>query len=187
MRPPLLSRDEVIHRLREVFRAHGFEGATMSRISEATGLRRASLYHHFPGGKEEMARVVFADAVREFVEAVLAPLRAPGDAPQRMRGMAEGLRRYYRGGSAACLIGVFSLTGAHAILQKELAGALRALIDAVATALAGAGVEPSVAQQRAEDAAVRIQGALVVCRALGETAPFERVLGRLPGDLLGAE
>jgi len=42
--------------LTDVFRTYGYEGATLSRISEATGLQRASLYHRFPGGKEAMAR-----------------------------------------------------------------------------------------------------------------------------------
>ena len=45
----------------EVFRAHGYEGATLSVITEATGLGKGSLYHFFPGGKEELAAAVLAD------------------------------------------------------------------------------------------------------------------------------
>ncbi|TGQ06111.1 helix-turn-helix domain-containing protein, partial [Mesorhizobium sp. M00.F.Ca.ET.217.01.1.1] len=40
----------------EVFREHGYEGASLALIGAATGLGKGSLYHFFPGGKEEMAR-----------------------------------------------------------------------------------------------------------------------------------
>ena len=46
--------------LTRVFQTYGYDGATLSRISDATGLQRASLYHRFPGGKEEMAKFVLA-------------------------------------------------------------------------------------------------------------------------------
>jgi len=56
----LMSRDEVVERLVGVFQRCGYDGASLSELSAATGLGRSSLYHHFPGGKEEMARAVIA-------------------------------------------------------------------------------------------------------------------------------
>ena len=44
-----------------------------------------------------------------------------------------------------------------------------------------AGATAAVARQRAEDAILRIQGALVLARGSGNTAPFKRVLASLPG------
>jgi hypothetical protein len=41
-----------------------------------------------------------------------------------------------------------------------------------------------LAQARAEDAIVRIEGALVLARSLGEPAIFGRTLKALPDDLL---
>ncbi len=46
---------ELITILDDVFRRRGYEGATLSVLSRACGLGKASLYHHFPGGKDEMA------------------------------------------------------------------------------------------------------------------------------------
>ena len=51
-------RSDVIPVLAEIFREHGFEGASLSIIGEKTGLGKGSLYHFFPGGKEEMAASV---------------------------------------------------------------------------------------------------------------------------------
>ena len=53
-----MSKEEVITKLVPVFRRYGYEGATVSRLSEATGLKKASLYYHFQGGKEQMAEAV---------------------------------------------------------------------------------------------------------------------------------
>ena len=51
-------RQDVIPLLAEVFREHGYEGASLALISEATGLGKGSLYNFFPDGKEEMAACV---------------------------------------------------------------------------------------------------------------------------------
>ncbi len=51
-------RSDAIPALSEAFRRYGDEGATIGRIEQETRLKRSSLYHFFPGGKEEMAKVV---------------------------------------------------------------------------------------------------------------------------------
>ena len=51
-------RGDVLPALTEVFRTHGYEGASLALISRHTGLGKGSLYHFFPGGKEEMAAEV---------------------------------------------------------------------------------------------------------------------------------
>lgn len=46
-----MDRAEAVRRLVKTFRQSGYEGTTLSQISQATGLGKASLYHHFPNGK----------------------------------------------------------------------------------------------------------------------------------------
>lgn len=53
-----MPKETYIPYLLRLFRQYGYDGATLSKISEATGLGKASLYHHFPGGKDEMVEVV---------------------------------------------------------------------------------------------------------------------------------
>jgi AcrR family transcriptional regulator len=64
----------VLRALGEVFRAHGYEGASLTLITEATGLGKGSLYHLFPGGKEQMAAEVLADIDGWFELNIYAPL-----------------------------------------------------------------------------------------------------------------
>ena len=42
-----------------------------------------------------------------------------------------------------------------------------------------AGLPPKVAEARAEEAIVRIEGALVLCAGTGDVAPFERALAAI--------
>ncbi|WP_164094666.1 TetR family transcriptional regulator, partial [Serratia marcescens] len=58
MAPRPAGRAALIPILGEVFREHGYEGASLAVIGARTGLGKGSLYHAFPGGKEEMASAV---------------------------------------------------------------------------------------------------------------------------------
>ena len=50
MSAALMTKEEVLDRLLDTFRDKGYEGASLSELSAAAGLTRASLYHYFPGG-----------------------------------------------------------------------------------------------------------------------------------------
>ncbi|HEV8693043.1 MAG TPA: TetR/AcrR family transcriptional regulator [Lysobacter sp.] len=185
MPAPLLSREAVVDRLLGAFRRFGYDAASLGQLSKATGLGRSSLYHYFPGGKEEMARAVF-DRVDEWARAaILAPMLASGTPEQRLDEVIAALDGYYAGGAEACLFGNLVVGDARDLFQDRLGAAFRKLIDGLARLAREKGVPDRDAQQRAEDAVVRIQGALIVARGLGDPAPFRRVLKRLPQDLLG--
>ena len=85
-------RREVLRALGEVFRAHGYEGASLTLITDATGLGKGSLYHLFPGGKEQMAAEVLADIDAWFEFNIYAPLR---EASINDIAIAEKDRRFH--------------------------------------------------------------------------------------------
>jgi len=76
MPAPLLSKDEVLDRLLNTFRDKGYEGASLAELSAATGLVKASLYHYFPGGKQDMAEQVMAHLERQLAAAIYEPLQS---------------------------------------------------------------------------------------------------------------
>lgn len=67
-------------------------------LSEATGLKKASLYHRFPGGKEQMGSEVLLDAGRWLTRHVLEPLAEPGTPAARIKDMTRQLDCFYAGG-----------------------------------------------------------------------------------------
>lgn len=178
------SRAEVVRELREVFRRFGYEGATLTRISEQTGLGRASLYHHFPNGKDEMLQAVFEQTECAFDEEILGRLR--GDLPpeERLRDVLEHLWEHYNGGSTTCFVALLALTCSEGELGPGIKRIFRNWVDAFAQVIQEGGVAAEDARLRAEDAVLRIQGALVLARALNDPAPFERVMMMLSDTLL---
>lgn len=183
MAPNKVDEDQLMSRLADVFRVQGYEGASLSRIAEATGLQRASLYHRFPGGKEEMAEAVLARVDARFAEYILVSLTEEGAPAKRVKKMAQRLGEFFGSGSRSCLLDVLSLGDAKNRLQRHVTRSFSAWLESMTAVVREAGATPSVARRRAEDAMIQIQGALVFSRATGNMRPFERVLAGLPALL----
>jgi TetR/AcrR family transcriptional repressor of lmrAB and yxaGH operons len=164
--------------LGEVFRDHGFDGASLALISARTGLGKGSLYHFFPGGKDEMADAVLADIDGWFEANIFAPLRDEDGDLRQIDRMFAALDRYFRSGRRVCLAGVFALGGAPDPLGARVRDYFAAWIDALAAALARAGLRTAEARHTAEDVVAAVQGALVLARGVDDPALFARVLAR---------
>lgn len=164
--------------LAEVFRTHGYDGASLALISEATGLGKGSLYHFFPDGKEQMAAEVLASIDAWFVTEIYRPLRKASDARRGIAEMFSGVDAYFRSGRRVCLIGVVALGNARDLFAGRVKDYFVAWIEALAVALRKLGHSPAVARHLAEQAVLEIQGALVLARAIGDPVVFSRALMR---------
>ncbi|APH59191.1 TetR/AcrR family transcriptional regulator [Granulibacter bethesdensis] len=177
-------RMSVIAALGEVFREHGYEGASLSLITARTGLGKGSLYHLFPGGKQDMAEAVLADVARWFEEQVFRPLREQTDTKAAIIAMSEACIAYFRGGGRVCLVGAWALSETRDRFRTQIMTYFSAWRDALADALTRGGVAEHTAHRRAEEAVALIQGALVAARALDDAALFPRVLRDLSASLV---
>ncbi len=184
MSAPLMSREEVIAKLVPVFRQYGYDGATLAKLSESTGLGRASLYHHFPNGKREMAAAVLNYMNQWLESSVLEPLRQDGEPAERICVMSTNLYKFYNCGKDACLLAVLALGESRDLFHTQIQKALNTWIETLSHVLVEAGVEPNCARRRSENAILKIQGSLVLARGLNDTGLFERVLQCLIEDLL---
>ncbi len=188
-RPATISDDQLLLQIMEVFRAEGFDGASLSKLSAATGLKRASLYHRFPGGKNQMAEESLGATVRWLEANVLSALKSDLEPGDKLRATAQGFSTLYDGGKDQCLINLFgSLSGDQKALRSGVQALLSTLILAIAGVLEEAGFEGDEARRRAFAAIVQLQGALVISQAFNDTAPFAATMARWSEDLLlGAE
>lgn len=178
-------KDEIIAQLLTVFQKYGYEGATLTRLSEATGLGRASLYHHFPKGKEEIAAVVLDYTNNWLTANIISPLR-DRERPEllRIREMAKKVNELYSYGQKPCILAVLAMGESNDIFHKQIQQALKLWVDTLAEVLLEAGFDEKIAHSRAEDAILQIQGSLILARGLNDTKPFDRVLARLPELML---
>lgn len=187
-RPSTISDAELLNRLSAVFRDVGYAGASLAELSKATGLKRASLYHRFPGGKEQMAREVLKAANDWIADNVLSLLKS--EAPPRARIIAMGarLKSFYSGGKQACLLNM--LSSAHiqnGPFTKQIKAMFQALIDGLSAVLIEAGYDEVDAAARSERAVILLQGSLVLSRGTGSTRPFQTFLSTLPDELFGGD
>jgi TetR/AcrR family transcriptional repressor of lmrAB and yxaGH operons len=141
-----MPRDEVVRRLMAVFREHGYDGASLAELSRASGLGKSSLYHYFPGGKEDMARAVLEEVERWLAEHVVAPLAASGPPAQRLSRMAAALDGLYDGGRAACLLGNMLVGDSRRLFIRPLKAAFGAWVAALAALARDAGMSAARAR-----------------------------------------
>ena len=180
----LNERSDVVPLVAEAFRDLGYEGATLSRITQRTSLGKGSLYHFFPGGKEDMANAVLADINAWFERAVFEPLRREPPA-EAIAQMWQAVDEYFRSGRRICLIGAFALDATRDRFAASIHAYFQRWIEALRDALIRSGRDAAVAALDAEEAVLGIQGALVLARATNDVALFTRSTRRLQTRLAG--
>jgi TetR/AcrR family transcriptional repressor of lmrAB and yxaGH operons len=178
--------DELIEKLAKTFTDYGYDGASLTILSAATGLQRASLYHRFPGGKEEMAARVLGVINAMVTKAIVEPLKDE-EVPfeSKISYLIEQFNQLYRGGKDSCVLNML----AHPLddqgpFSDAIKAIYRNLIEAIATAIQSNGVSKAEAEQRTTTILTLLQGGLVVSRGTGTTEPFKNALGEIEKYLL---
>ena len=166
--------------LARVFSRYGYCGASIDRLSEETGLGRASLYHRFPGGKDQMVSAIINRAEERYGTA-LAPACAEGVPYKRAQEVAKGLNDYYKNGTQACLIIALSVSDGDGPATGGVCvdgwadGLMRIALDA--------GMSSVEADAAVMDAIAAIEGGLVIAATTGKTGAYERAIATLPDRL----
>ncbi|WP_169805631.1 TetR/AcrR family transcriptional regulator [Novosphingobium rosa] len=174
--------DVLLERLARTFKDVGYEGASLSAISEETGLKKSSLYHRFPRGKEQMAQEVLQQ-VAQALDTHLFPILAGDGTPERkMAAFVRVMDGVYASGRESCLLNMLSPPrGAQGVCGAAIASTFHRLLAALKDVACQAGASEEQAALRAEEVLIALQGALVLARGIGDPGVFERMLARLPG------
>lgn len=165
----------LIQALFDIFRNHGYEGTTISLLSEVTGLQKSSLYHHFPKGKEDMLKAVVEFVSAQIKQHIIAPLLDTQVKPEkRFSNMIATIKAFYRDGRKNCLLNVLNLGD----VKTEINKLQNNDYDAWQNALVELGKEVGLNQQEAKNWAERfliiIEGALVIQRLTSNKQTFEK-------------
>jgi TetR/AcrR family transcriptional repressor of lmrAB and yxaGH operons len=178
MMKTVTERSEILPTIGEIFREHGYEGASFAIISNRTGLGKGSLYHFFPGGKKDMAEAIISHVDNWFEQEIFYGLRSNSDPRQSIQAMFDGVETYFRGGSRMCLLGVLAINGDRDLFAEKIQHYFTRWIDALAIALAKIGFDQDEAHITAVDVVIAIEGALLLTRGLQQEAIFTQVLQR---------
>lgn len=167
----------LIAALFDIFRNHGYEGTTISLLSKVTGLKKSSLYHHFPAGKEDMLKVVVGYVSQQVHQHVIAPLLDTQVKPEiRFANMLSIIKTFYSEGKKNCLLNVLNLGDAKAEINKLQNDDYQAWIDALIELGKEVGLSEIDATDWAERLLIVIEGALVIQRLTSNLQTFEKQL-----------
>lgn len=180
MRPQKVLNHEVFTALTKVFRAKGFEGASLNEIARQTGLKKASLYHRFPDGKKQMAETVF-DHIDEWVENNIFKAISDNDLSpkQRLNLGLEKIRILYNGGNEACIFRTMSMQVGIELFGNRIQNGMNQWISHFKDLALAFGHNKAKSQMIALNNLIDIQGSLIVAEGLQDVDVFEKTLKRI--------
>ncbi|MGA6168365.1 TetR/AcrR family transcriptional regulator [Amycolatopsis magusensis] len=175
------TRGRLVAATRELVEAKGYHGTGLNEVLALAGAPRGSLYHHFPGGKDQLIGEALTAAGQE-VDALLAQLTtSAATVGDLVRALLDALADrmvaadYAKGCPVATV--VLEVAGSDGAL-RELCGAIyegwqRVLVGA----LRDAGHES--VEDLAATVLALIEGALLLARAGRSRVPIEQTSRRI--------
>jgi len=160
----------------ELLSRDGYNGMGLKALSEATALPFGSIYHHFPGGKEEIATVAIvgtAVAIGELLTATLVE-GVTDEAVRAMFGfMADRLEA--SDWVAGCVVGTPALDDPSPTpaVREACATGFAVLIDPIVDALRREEMPADVADGLATTLIAAYEGATALARVQRSRAPLD--------------
>jgi AcrR family transcriptional regulator len=183
------TRDRLLTSTGELFRRQGYHGTSLKQVTTAAGAPIGSLFHFFPGGKEELAEAVLRTsgaAYRELYEVIADAAADPASAiTDFFDGAAAVLEE--TGYLDACPIGTVALEVASTNdrLRQATADVFASWVEAAAERLRAAGVDAPRASELATALVAGVEGGFMLSRAAQSPEPM-RAAGRLLRELVEA-
>ncbi|MFC1412619.1 TetR/AcrR family transcriptional regulator [Streptacidiphilus sp. N1-12] len=163
---------------------HGLAAMSFTDVLAESGAARGAIYHHFPGGKQQLA----LEAARRNAEDVRGHLHElPSGTPRDVvEVFLDNVRPVVQASAAGggCAVAAVTVDGGAAItdqgrLRTVATEAFTGWTDELEGKLTQAGMSPSQAAELATLMITTLEGAHILCRAAGSIAPFDRAAGAL--------
>jgi len=177
MRPQKIDDYTLLTGLMAVLSSKGYDGASLNELAHSSGLKKASLYHRFPGGKKDIAIAVL-NFVSEWIDAnIIKVLKDRDQSPShRLKQALENINELYKEGKTTCILRALSMDNGITLFGSELASATSEWL----TSFTQLGIDVGMNEQRAKKTAIdvltKIQGSLVVCKLMDDNTIFKSAL-----------
>jgi TetR/AcrR family transcriptional regulator, lmrAB and yxaGH operons repressor len=169
------TRSRILRAALRLFRRHGYHGVGISQILVEAAAPKGSMYHHFPGGKEEIGAAVvglISHNILALIDAQpphLQPATVMARVGLAMSGEVQRTRH-----ELCALFAAFVAERASAPLLAQAVG--QAYVDiahGLALRLRAAGATPAQANSRALLVVMLLEGGSLIAAAQGSIAPFK--------------
>jgi len=171
------TRERIVDASAELFARQGYTGTGVKQIVTAASAPFGSLYHFFPGGKEQLGEEVIRWSGEMYLQLFATIAAQAPDAVSAVRdffaGAAETLRE--TGYADACPIATVALEVAstNEPLRRATADVFDTWITGATEFLVAAGIDRPRAREVALSILSLLEGAFVFSRAMRTTEPME--------------
>ncbi len=171
------TKDRILYAAAELFRRKGYTGTGLKEVSAQAQAPFGSLYHHFPGGKEDLGEQVIRVSGAFFLQLFV---HIADEAPD----VGTAVEDFFRGAGQtlvatdfqdACPIAVIALevASANETLRVATADVFESWLGEAAARFAAAGADAAQARELALCVVASLEGAFLLCRALRSTEPMD--------------
>jgi AcrR family transcriptional regulator len=171
------TKDRIMDSSAELFRRQGYTGTGVKQIAAMASAPFGSLYHFFPGGKEQLGVEVIRSSGALYLQlfetiALQAPdaLTAVADF---FSGAAETLRETDYADACPIATVALEVASTNEPLRRASADVFETWIDAAAAYFVAAGIAADAARALALSVLSLLEGAFVLSRAIRSTEPLE--------------
>lgn len=177
-------KDQMIQGTMALLATGGVQAASFSEVLAATGAPRGSLYHHFPGGKNQLLAAAVAQAGALLVGALESvPDGAPAEAVvERFLAIWRSVLSRSQCQSGCAVLAV-TVAADSAELLSHATVVFRAWRDRLTALLHAGGMAADDARRFAMVLVASVEGAVVLSRADQSLEPFEAVAQQLLAEI----
>ena len=162
-----------------LFRRQGYASTGLNQVLAESGAPKGSLYHYFPGGKEELA-LSAVQLAGDMVREMLVDLAEKHEKPKAfVRAYCETMASWMEesGFRSGCPIATTMLETAPHSPALTNAGnqVIDSWIEVIASVLIKSGESSRIARRRAQELIGAIEGGLILARIRESTSPLNDV------------
>jgi AcrR family transcriptional regulator len=171
------TRDRILDSSAELFRRQGYAGTGIKQIAAEASAPFGSLYHFFPGGKEQLGEAVIRWSGGMYLQLFSTIAAQAGDPLTAVADFFAGAAQTLRETdfADACPIATVALEVAstNEPLRQATADVFESWIDAATAYFVAAGIPAQSARGLAFAMLSLLEGAFVFSRAMRSTEPLE--------------
>lgn len=177
MRPQKVEDKELLMSMMSVLRDKGYDGTSLNDLSNAAGLKKASLYHRFPGGKKEIGQALLSFIDDWLEKSILQVIADNGLLPkERLNLVLSNIKDIYEDGNKACLMKAVSAQIGLNLFGDELNDSMGKWIDGFKNLALAFEFDKDEAYKIGQEVLIKIQGSLIVSKGMKSNEYFLNTL-----------
>lgn len=170
------TRERILAATNELFRRQGYNATSLKMVATASKAPIGSIYHSFPGGKEELGAAVITESGASYLQLFELIAAGAGDAPTAITDFFDGAAAVLEETDFIdiCPIGTVAreLASTNDVLRRASHAVFDTWIDAAMSLFVRAGLEVDAARSLASTLVSALEGGFILARTSRDVGPL---------------